>query len=609
MWSFGSKREDNAQLSEENIDNQERTTPIRASSDSGMKQQQPQHQQPSQKGEGNLASKSRMFYKNKKLSSSNHSSGSNAKSSPKLSGATPRTPQQDIRKKRFIGGSNNRRKSAGSKDDDYLQDVNVNETTNGIEVSFPGMESAENSSGIKRKTDRPPVISLKDQILQRQWVFKSHFSTVRLASNNDVPYSLTTNDWRPKGHRIPLLGFSSAEVGYSETLQLLKNAPIVNERSAVQKELKLLETEISSLERDRIWLEKSLQSQSATSGKNNERSDSNGVNKENIPATWNAHKLLRDDAIKKQPLAVSERNLLQKQRGNSLTIFLSNHRTRQLFVQKFGGKQNNSRSLCLFKNDDSITTILPSSNSSTDSAATTLQHVSLLAPSSKATRDGGIYFSPDVGKSQNIGELPIKLSERFEKNKADSEKIEIGDLAYLSTGSCGCYFAKFQSGESWWGSAVDDRDFHNILNAWDVYRVAFGPMDSIEYVQPGQQPPAPPNASENKRSNKSDKKTIMTNSWIILSHDGKVAWKNIPSQLSDKLDGRLTSSTAPVEVSLGPGGSYFVRFLDGSIDYSLPSKVARVCERIGERGGHITNISLHPDVSHDFVIRHTELTR
>jgi hypothetical protein len=60
-------------------------------------------------------------------------------------------------------------------------------------------------------------------------------------------------------------------------------------------------------------------------------------------------------------------------------------------------------------------------------------------------------------------------------------------------------------------------------------------------------------------------------------------------------------------VSLGPGSSYFIRFLDDTIDYCLPAEIAQACELIERQGGRITDIALHPEISHDFMIRHTEL--
>ena len=617
MLSFLSKKDDNAQATpgkslnantnNSNDHHQQQVASNRTNNGDSLHNQR----QLSPRGGGSLAAKSRMFYKNKKLSSSSQHVGSNTKSHPNLPGIQPRTPQQEMRKKRHFGGGNNKSNTPNA-NDDYLQDISVNETSNGIEVSFPGSESTGFAAGSKGKSNRAkyssPVISLKDQIRERQRVFKTQFSTVLPVSNKNVISATNTDKWKPTGHRIPLLGIISRDQGYSDALHLLKNQPFVDERTAVEQELSLLETEISSLERDRIWLEQSFQSTIASVGKYNPRFESNSLNKENLGATRDAQKLLRDDAIRKQPLTLPERNTLQKQRGNSLTIHLSNSRVRETFVLKFGGKQHNSRCTNLFKNDDSVTTIVPSGNSSTDTGVSTLQHLSII-PQNRSS-NGGLYILQDAGKSQSIGQLPNKLSQRFGENESIVEgHPSIDDLRYLSTGSRGCYFAKFQSGECWWGSVVKDIDFQNILTSWDVYRVAFGQIQNIDESSQMTQVSSEVASSDNVRNFKSNNVGTSTNSWIILSHDGKAAWKNLPSRLSTKLESRLANSTVPVEVSLGPGDSYFIRFLDGSIDYSLPSKIARVCERIEERGGKITNISLHPDISHDFVIRHTELTR
>jgi hypothetical protein len=140
----------------------------------------------------------------------------------------------------------------------------------------------------------------------------------------------------------------------------------------------------------------------------------------------------------------------------------------------------------------------------------------------------------------------------------------------------------------WWGSAfADDKDFHQILKTWDIYKVVFGPLTTLEDADTG---------------------TVrFVNSWIILGRDGRAAWKNIPRRLQTRLESRLANWAAIAEVSLGPGGSYFCRYLDGSIDYCVSSPVANACEYIERNGGMITEISLHPEISTDFLIRHTEL--
>ena len=548
------------------------------------------HKTPSQAktSDGNAAlasSDPRAAFKNKKLSSSSRELGKTAKSKSPM--GLPRTPQQELRKRRVIpGGSGHRRRSTANAGDDYLEDMSVNETSNGIEVSFPGSRSKTKGKAGKI-AGQSPVISLKEQILQRQRVFQSQFST-KLTGSNDESFLVNAKKWKPKGHRIPLLGITSSPPNYAEALQLLKTTPLIDERTAVQKELNFMEAEISSLERDRIWLEQSLQGLNTM--KANPGSDDAGMDKEN--AIWDAHTLLKKDATKTQPLPISERTALQKQRGNYLTIHLSNERIQERFILAFGG-QRKLRRTTIFRNDDSIVTLAPYSDSSTDTGATVLQHIALTSSEDKAN---GLHFSPDFGKSQSVGQMSSKLCQRLEDNEKD-----IADVSYLSTGSRGCYFAKFQSGECWWGSAVEDADFQNILNAWDVYRVEFGPMKTIENSKFSST-----EKPEKKRNPQIQSEATLVNSWIILSSDGKAAWKNLPSRLASKLE---TRSAAPVEISLGIGDSYFVRFLDGSIDYSLPSKIARVCERIEERGGKITNVSLHPDISHEFIVRHTELTR
>jgi hypothetical protein len=66
----------------------------------------------------------------------------------------------------------------------------------------------------------------------------------------------------------------------------------------------------------------------------------------------------------------------------------------------------------------------------------------------------------------------------------------------------------------------------------------------------------------------------------------------------------MADEAAPVEVALGSGNSYFIRFLDGSFDYCLPASAAEECRKLEEKGATITSVSLHPELSQDFVIRH-----
>jgi hypothetical protein len=148
----------------------------------------------------------------------------------------------------------------------------------------------------------------------------------------------------------------------------------------------------------------------------------------------------------------------------------------------------------------------------------------------------------------------------------------------------GAYYAEFRSGERWWGAAAEDTEFDALCAAWDVGRVAFGPGSSLV-----------DGAGREHR----------TTSWIVLARDGRVAWKGVPSRLHGRLERRLASEAAPVEASLGAGGSYFVRFADGAVDYCLPAAAARACRELEAGGASITSVALHAELPHDFIVRHT----
>ncbi|KAL3913913.1 MAG: hypothetical protein SGARI_000407, partial [Bacillariaceae sp.] len=234
-------------------------------------------------------------------------------------------------------------------------------------------------------------------------------------------------------------------------------------------------------------------------------------------------------------------------------------------VQKCGGKLHHIQRTRLFKKDDTIVTLSPS-NCRPDGAATCLQHVEFLS----SDKTIGFFLSKDGGQSQFNGRIPNKLFRRMKQ----SDSHAVGDVQYLSTGPDESYYAEFQTGECWWGTAVDDVELHRVLRNWDVYRMAFGSLDCV---------------NEERQGSRDSNKTVASNSWIVIAQDGCVAWKNLPTPLSQALESRIANNCAPVEVSLGPEGSYFVRFLDGSVDFVLPAKVARVCDRIEKRGGLITN--------------------
>mmetsp|Transcript_19478 Transcript_19478/g.53595 ORF Transcript_19478/g.53595 Transcript_19478/m.53595 type:complete len:189 (-) Transcript_19478:268-834(-) len=173
------------------------------------------------------------------------------------------------------------------------------------------------------------------------------------------------------------------------------------------------------------------------------------------------------------------------------------------------------------------------------------------------------------------------------------------ELTFLAVGPMDYYYAEFRSGEAWWGSSTDDRAFQTICNEWDVHRVVFGPawaMDDFDSA-----------TTTTSSSSSADKTTAHAQivPWIIVSRDGRAAWRNIPARLEALLNRRMANQAGIAEVSLGSGDAYFCRFLDGTIDYCLPAQQAAVAHELELRGLTITNIALHPELSNGFVIRST----
>ena len=392
--------------------------------------------------------------------------------------------------------------------------------------------------------------------------------------------------YRPRRHRIPLTTTGSTtdlNLSYEDVVRMLKNSKVKDEYSAVTQEIEQMTNEITALKNDRILLEdgyKKSQKQESTATTTATTATTSKID----PKEWDIQKLLRGRQLPpmaKSLLSLDEERMLKWKRGNCLTMYFQSYKAKEVFTNKFGAKIASVQTNKRMAPGDTITLGLHNCCSPQDGgAANTLQHLELM--NNTNVFKTGFFFSSDSGKAQLWGKLPQRL---FERMRDAGLGYHIGDVVYLSTGPYGSYYAEFCSGECWWGIAVDDGDLLEKLQEWDVYRVIFGKIQTI--------------------TNERNEERVLT-SWIVLGRDGRVAWKNIPSRLHRRLESRMSHESAPAEVSLGPGDSYFVRFLNGTIDYCLPAEIAEVCESIERQGGQITNLTLS-ESSHDFVIRHTEL--
>lgn len=470
------------------------------------------------------------------------------------------------------------------------QEMQIGETVLGIEVSLSQESALEEQRKKKMSPKALLLVSFTEQLVKRRLkVYRTQYSNAYWPALDKKkaqdPTSPTVGDsdsvvLTSRPHRVPLTAkpFSTATMLYEDVLFLLQNHQVVDEITSVREELSRMNSEIEALEEDRVLLDKKrLQ----LPGKpNHEDVASHGA-----ANAWEVHRLLLHKSKQQhhQRLSAADRDQLQDKRGLSLTFCLHNEKAKESFLVKCGAIASIFRAAGSKRYQDTSTTTtaaattadvvtLDPENCRDGGAAATIQHVQLL-------KGSGYFLSRDNGKAYHWGHLPEKLHRRMKSAGMDSN-----DLIYLSTGPLSCYYAEFRSGESWWGTPPEDADFHAVCSEWNVYRVAFGSTKIL------------------------DAKQRTVTSWIILGRDGRVAWKNLPVRLHHKLESRMANQAAPAEISLGSGDSFFIRFLDGSIDFSLPANVAGVCRKMVQQGISITSVSLHPEVSHDFVIRHCDVT-
>ena len=431
----------------------------------------------------------------------------------------------------------------------------VNEMEIGIEISLDWDAEEEEA---EQTMHLPAVLNLADQMRKRNRVHRSQFSVSYPALHREEKSEPSVPLRR--GHRVPLWE-TDKEQGYKDVLKLLRSHRVKDEVHAVKDEIERLTTEIKALGEDQRDLE---EGRPLHSPKIN-------LTKKVYSRQWDVDEWLAlGDSI-----TTEEREFLERRRGLCLTLYLHNKKARETFMSACGWT---GRPASLNRLEEIVS--LNPSNCSRGGAAETIRHVAIVGGRNNYT---AFFLSRDRDRASTSGYLPQRLFQKMKGAGLDARH----DLLYLSTGPLGCYYAEFRSGHCWWGNALkNDTDFQSIVQSWDIYRVVFGPIVTYD-------------------DDNGHKWT--TNSWIILGRDGRAAWKNLPSRLHEKLQDRLADWPAPAEVTLGSDDSYFIRFLDGTIDYCLPAEVASVCAYIEKQGGRITDMSLHPDVSQDFVIRHTEL--
>jgi len=416
-----------------------------------------------------------------------------------------------------------------------------------------------------------------------------------------VSFTQLSTDFHPlciptAQHRVPINSLTKTRPTYGNTkdaLSILGRYDPFDEESAIEEELKKSNAEMRALEYDHEAINTQL-----ARGTNSRTMFTTGrCNNPKCPSIWDIDILLdeadfdgdkynvikgmqyrkNDDSDRQgneeavNPLAVGweQRRTLQTKRGYSLLASFEDPLTGEIFAQKCGGTQAfQPIHTCLRNDSDYVLMKKVAAN------AGAVRHFAI----TNGRQGSSFFMSKDCGRAYQDDNLPARLRVCIKDRGSD---LQANAIRYLACGPNESYFAQLMSGEYLWGISQPDEEFKMVMSSFQVHRVAFGP-----FIENG---------------------TNIETSWIVISKSGQLAWRNLPCRLHQLLASRDENMAAPCEVSLGNENAYFIKFMDGEMDYCLPSHVAGLCERISGQGAYITNIGLHPELCKAFIIRHTKL--
>lgn len=429
---------------------------------------------------------------------------------------------------------------------DSNHSMHLAETCSGIEVSLLYDKKRASptipSSPPELSFSGNAVISLHEQLAKVSKIYRAQFNVYKRSEEIILPKSAVTKppEFRSRNHRIPLFKTEpeKPKMLFDDFMFLLRSHDAIAERACVKDELSQMDDEIAALESDRADVEKLAAAETPA-----------GYQKQD----WDIHQQLV--AKNNARVSFTQRTRLQEDRGLSLTVHFQSTKAQEALMSKCGCKASVLRTSfnqkgSIDNNNNAVVTLIAPHNCRDGGAAATIQHLTLLKKSTSSSDSTSFFLSRDNGKSYSYGHLPDRIFRRMKDTGVDPLRCT-ADILYLSTGPLGCYYAEFRSGECWWGSAVNDLEFDTICREWDVYRIVFGPCTMFDDGR-----------------GEVHGRQYLASSWIVLARDGRAAWKNIPARLHSKLSSRLASESAPMEVALGQGDSYFVKFLDGTSKYS-----------------------------------------
>ncbi len=353
-----------------------------------------------------------------------------------------------------------------------------------------------------------------------------------------------------------------------QKLVLLENHQVTDEESATRDEIHKNLIEMRNLENERDSINRQLDLKDGRLVSHRcsiplccETSDVDGI----LDQVNKGKSKCGKKCMTENHLEWDYRRYLQRRRGFCFHASFDDPESRDMFTKICGGNRHDKAVHPLLQNCNE-----PFYVEKVAASAAAVRHIAI----TRGAIGNSFFVSKDDGRAYWDEGLPNRLINRLEDEKISSNNN--GAIRYLVCGPKQSYYAQLVSGQSLWSISTVDEEFRNVMDTFEVQRVAFGPFTTGP-------------------------------SWIIIGQNGKVAWRNLPCRLDMLLSKRTSSMSAPCEVSLGEYGSYFIRFLDGEIDYCLPAHIAASCQEILDQGADITNIALHPETSEAFIIRHTQL--
>ena len=352
-----------------------------------------------------------------------------------------------------------------------------------------------------------------DRALAPQILPASEGKTERFGHTTDVHFKRMSTQYHPlcgrKGlHRVPTSANQPMEEHFKNKLAILKSYVSTDEMETAGKELVNLWNEMKAIENDReIAKQKKIQNLPHTEDAKTQCA---------LPVcnkSWDINSYLDvvrtgtgNQKASNHILGKDQRRRLQQSRGAFVHAGFRKKDDLKEFATKCGGNPNSCQPHKSLQNCKAALFGIELISST----ANTVRHLGIV----NGENGPSFFVSKDDGRF-HCGVIDARLDERLKMIKSSSESSSFpqGAIRYLSCGPNKSYFAELVSGRTLWSIGYHDDKFKTIVDECNVHRVAFG-------------------SSEHDSS------------WIVITKDGRVAWRNIPCRLHQLLQRRSTNQVS-----------------------------------------------------------------